>query len=244
MDIVYAMPRQEHRLFINVIHACPNACMFCVDFMGDTFFGFDLKAGRVPSKAQIVAAIESFPRRMDVKEIYFCGIGEPLLRYDVVVETAEYCKSIVGDDGVVAINTSGTFYINNQRVDFASKFDLIQVSLNAENEEKYNQICRPKVAGAYCAMIAFLNHLRGFIDSSGASCRVELSVVDSSEICNLPERERTGGVPPVPDFEACQRIADSFGWPLKIKRLMSGFEYPEWEAFASSIRNAQEPHTA
>ncbi len=43
MDIVYSMPEQQHRMFINIVHACPNACFFCVDFKGETFCGFDLQ---------------------------------------------------------------------------------------------------------------------------------------------------------------------------------------------------------
>lgn len=37
------MPGQPYRMFVNVVHACPNACFSCVDFKGDTFYGFDRK---------------------------------------------------------------------------------------------------------------------------------------------------------------------------------------------------------
>lgn len=236
MDIVYSIPGQKHRLFINVVHACPNACYFCVDFKGDTFYGFDLKSGRMPNGDEIVEAVRSWPLCAWVKDVYYCGIGEPLLRYQTVVETAGRIRDLFSGETILAINTSGTFYLRYPRVDFAREFDLIQVSLNAETEEKYNAICRPKVANAYRALMAFLHHLRRFLDDTQIPCRVELSVVDPSDVQSLPARERKTALPPKPDFAACRRIAESFGWPLKIKPLMNDYERNEWNEFAHSER--------
>lgn len=236
MDIVYGMPGHEQRMFVNVIHACPNACYFCVDFKGDTFYGFNLKTGRMPTNDEIIAAVEEYPMRRSVTEVYYCGIGEPLLRYQTVLETAERIRCLFSPRTILAVNTSGTFYQRHPRVDFARNFDLIQVSLNAENEEKYNLICRPKVRGAYQAMMAFLRHLREFLDESSIPCRVELSVVDPSDVDSLPVREKIGARPPTPDFDACRRIAEDLGWPLKIKSLIKDCEQHEWSRFANAIR--------
>lgn len=240
MDIVYRMPGQDHRMFVNVIHACPNACYFCVDFKGDTFYGFNLKTGRMPTSDEIIAAVEEYPMRRSVTEVYYCGIGEPLLRYQTVLETAERLRRLFSPGTILAVNTSGTFYLRHPHVDFARSFDLIQVSLNAENEEKYNLICRPKVRGAYRAMMAFLRRLRAFLDESCIRCRVELSVVDPSDVDSLPARERIRALPPKPDFDACRRIANDFGWPLKIKSLMKDCEWNEWGqgGLAAVSRNA------
>src|SRR3979411_2362830 len=119
MDIAYAMPGQGHRLFINVIHACPNACLFCVDFKGKSFYGFDLKGGKSATMEQIVAAVQNYPGLTHVTEVDFCGIGEPLLCYDNVVEAVMRLRRILAGDVILAINTSGTFYRWNPRVDFA-----------------------------------------------------------------------------------------------------------------------------
>src|SRR5258706_12471650 len=181
------MPGQRHRLFINVIHACPNACRFCVDFKGETFYGFDLKHGHSATVDEIVSSVREYSLIDQVSEIYFCGIGEPLLRYDVVTECAGYFRRMLPPRIRLCINTSGTFYHWTPHVDFAGNFDLIQVSLNAENEEKYNRICRPKFAGAYQVLMEFLKRLRSFLEETGALCRVELSVVDTSEIEHLPQ---------------------------------------------------------
>lgn len=243
MDITYAMPGQTHRLFINVIHACPNACFFCVDFKGTMFYGFDLKNGKWPSVQEIISSIVAFPLSRSIREVYFCGIGEPLLRYDTVVEAAAKIRTLLPPQTIIAINTSGTFYLRDRRVDFARQFDLIQISLNAESEEKYNLICRPKVQGTYKAMMAFLYDLRKFLDRTGSPCRVELSVVDPSEIDSLPEREWLLPAIPMPDIEACQRIAESLGWPLKVKRLIKNCDREEWRHFAANLRR-RTPHTS
>ena len=227
MDVVYTMPGESHRMFINIVHACPNACFFCVDFKGETFYGFDLKNGRAPTTDEIVAAVRAYPDRPNVQEVYYCGIGEPLLLYDRVVESVPRVRALFQPGTILAINTSGTFYVRHRRVDFAGLFDLIQVSLNAENEEKYNRICRPKVHGAYQAMMAFLLDLRNFLDRTGSTCRVELTVVDAYEVEYLPERERALPGVPRPDVDACREIAATFGWPLKVKRLIRDCERAE-----------------
>src|SRR5688572_25867991 len=103
MDIVYAMPNQEHRLFINLVHACPNACFFCVDFKGDTFFGFDLKTGRHPTAEEIIAAVTNYGLRSAIREVYYCGIGEPLLRYDTVMSTVDDVRRVLNPGTIVAI---------------------------------------------------------------------------------------------------------------------------------------------
>jgi TatD family-associated radical SAM protein len=236
MDVVYAMPGQPYRLFLNVVHACPNACLFCVDFKGDMFYGFDLKHGRWPTGQEIIAAVAAYPSRQSVREVYYCGIGEPLLLYNTVMETVDDIRALFPSHTTIAINTSGTFYLRHPRVDFARKFDLIQVSLNAENEEKYNLICRPKVKGAYKALMAFLYDLRDFIDQSGIACRVELSVVDPFDVEYLPAQERLVPNTPRPDLDACLLIADSFRWPLKVKKLIKDCEHEEWKEFAVSFR--------
>lgn len=238
MDIVYAMPNQSHRMFINIVHACPNACFFCVDFKGDMFYGFDLKRGRSPSVDDIIAAVNNYPLKQSVTEVYYCGIGEPLLLYDRVVETAKQIRELVSPKTILAINTSGTFYLRHKRVDFTRYFDLVQVSLNAESEEKYNQICRPKVQGAYKALMAFLRDLRGFLNTADISCRVELSAVDPSDVEMLPPHERMLEEIPKPDIVACQKIAESFGWPLKVKKLIKDCERSEWGAFADTLRTS------
>lgn len=236
MDILYMMPNQNQRLFINVVHACPNACVFCVDFKGETFYGFDLKGGRARSVEDNVSAIEKYPSRENIKEVYYCGIGEPLLLYDLVIESVPSVRTLFLKETVIAINTSGTCYLRDQRVDFAGLFDLIQISLNAESEKKYNLICRPKAKGTYAALKSFLQALRDYIECYNIECRVELMVVDLLEFETLPESDGRLYDVPRPNIEACKKIADGLNWPLKVKSLIKDCEYMKWKVFAEDIR--------
>lgn len=236
MEILYTMPGSSSRLFINIVHACPNACLFCVDFKGDTFYGFNLKGGKPVKSKEVISAISKLQNRESIQQVFVCGIGEPLLLYDTVIEVAKKIRQYFNPNTVIAINTSGTHYLRIPQVDFSRYFDLIQVSLNAENEEKYNQICRPKIGGAYRAMMCFLDHLKNFIAENALSCKVELTVVDTSNHDFLPDKEKGNLNIPIPDIEKCKEIAASFNWPLKVKPLIEDCENDQWTLFADTTR--------
>lgn len=233
MDIVYAMPNQDHRLFINMIYACPNECHFCIDFFSETFFGYDLKHGRSPTLSEISSALRKHPSRDNITEVYICGIGEPLLVYDRVIAVAKQVRTFFKPGTLIGINTSGTYYKKHPRVDFAEEFDLIQVSLNAENEEKYNQICRPKIHGAYRILMSFLISLKKYIQTNSLKCRVELSIIDPSDIGTIINGKFNLELPE-PNIAKCAKVAEGFGWPLKVKPLIRENELTKWAKFAQA----------
>lgn len=218
-NVAYSMPGQPHRLFLNVVYACPNACTFCVDFVGDTFFGQDLKTGRATTSSELVAAYRQVSDERPISEVYFCGIGEPLLRYDTIVEAARGIRRSGGPALTMALNTSGTFYAFRKQLDFVKYFDLLQVSLNAESAEKYELICRPKIKNSFLTLIQFLRDLRRYLDSSCAQTRVELTIVDTSEGNTMPDYAHLD-LGPAPDLDACHRLACELGFPLKVKSLI------------------------
>lgn len=234
MDIVYAMPGQPHRLFVNPVHACPNRCTFCVDFHADTFFGFDLKHGRPAPSPDLAEAVLRHSTIADVEEIYFCGVGEPLLRYDAVVQAATALRASL-PDVMLAINTSGTHYRRERRLDFVDVFDLVQVSLNAESSEKYDALCRPRFEGAFRTVLEFLEAATARIRDTSSHCRMELSIIDFRRADEL-----LGQLAPpaeaLPSPSACEDIARSLGWPLKIKPLMDDFGAQTWKPFADGVR--------
>ena len=158
-----------------------------------------------------------------IHEIYFCGIGEPLLKYDTVKAVAEHLRRSFGNTIFLGINTSGTYYHKIKSVDFARYFDLIQVSLNAENEARYNEICRPKIGGMYSTVLKFLDHLKEYQNSEKLKARIELSAVDTSNVDQLPKRERNAGIKNA-NFEECKKIANHFGWDFKVKALIENCE--------------------
>ncbi len=64
--------------------------------------------------------------------------------------------------------------------------DSISISLNAENQEKYDELCKPSLVGAYEAVLDFIKDCKKIFSS------VRLSVVYVSDI----------------DIQKCKKIAD------------------------------------
>jgi TatD family-associated radical SAM protein len=211
---------------VNITNACLNECLFCIKREGSLFYGSDLALiGNSPSVADLVNDIRYADELQELTEVVFCGMGEPLLKYDCVLES---CKNIRNNNIKIKIrvDTSGLFWAYEKRLDIINCVDILSISLNAENAEKYTELCHPKIEGAYEVLMDFLRAVKKEeIERRNKKehfPKVRLSVVDTSEEEFIPASGRSGYKPgtfPVPDFDACQKIADSFGWPLIIKRL-------------------------
>ena len=148
-----------------------------------------------------------------------CGIGEPFLRYDDLIETAKYCKDLFGDGVPVRADTSGLWWGENKDLSFLKHIDSLSVSLNAESEERYIRICQPKIPGAYGILMDFLETLSK--EKKETFPDVRLTVVDTSQKDLMPSREDSdvSGECPVPNIEMCREISDRLGFPLIVKHL-------------------------
>jgi len=124
------------------------------------------------------------------KEVVFCGFGEPTVRLDTVLELTKMIKEIYPYLHI-RLNTDGLAQLQNENRKVARELkeagiDSISISLNAENEEKYNELCKPSFIGAYEAVLDFAKECRTIFS------QIRLSVVNVSDI----------------DVLECQRIAD------------------------------------
>jgi len=160
------------------------------------------------------------------EEIVFCGMGEPLLRYNCMLDTCRGIRALRSGDVSIRVDTSGLFWAREKRLDILDWIDILSVSLNAENAKKYTELCQPRVDGAYEVLMDFLRAVKKDEiekrDLKAHFPKVRLSIVDTSEEEFIPPSGRSGYAPgtfPVPDFDACRKIADGFGWPLIVKRL-------------------------
>jgi len=170
-----------------------------------------------------------------VKEVVFCGMGEPLLRYECVMEVCQLIKDQRKDNVKIRIDTSGLFWAYRKKLDILDWIDVLSVSLNAENAEKYEELCRPKINMAYDILINFLKSVkRSEVNHYKQSLHfpdVYLSIVDTSEEEYLPASGREGyprGEFPSPDFEKCNEIAKSFNWSLLVKKLFRDSQDKIW----------------
>ncbi len=169
-------------LYLNITNRCTNTCGFCVRNNRDFVKGHNLRLSGEPTAEDVIAAIGN-PR--NYREVVFCGYGEPLLRLDLVRDVAAWIK---GRGGTVRVNTNGQGNLIHQRniiPELQGLVDAYSVSLNAENEEKYNAICRPLFgAGTYEAV-------KTFIHEAAKTANVSVTVLNLSDV----------------DVEACRRIA-------------------------------------
>ncbi|MEW6602516.1 MAG: TatD family hydrolase [Nitrospirota bacterium] len=184
--------RIRDSLYLNITNKCTNKCGFCVKFRTSYVKGHNLRLAKEPTAAQVIKEIGD-PKAY--KEIVFCGIGEPLIRLDVVKKVAVWIKA---QGGRVRINTNGQGNIIHDRnivPELKDIVDSISVSLDAENEKKYDKVCRPSIKGAYKGVISFIREAVKVIPD------VKVTVVK---------------IPGV-DVEKCRAVANDLGVELRVR---------------------------
>ncbi len=133
-------------------------------------------------------------------EIVFCGFGEPTERLPLLLEVAGYLKSL---NKKVRLNTNGLGdRIWNRPIapELAGLIDVVSVSLNAGDKEKYNERCLSDFGeSAFDSVIKFASDCVRYVP------KVVLSVVDI-----LPEEE----------LKKCELIAEEIGADLRVRKLI------------------------
>jgi TatD DNase family protein len=147
-------------LYLNITNRCTNRCGFCVKFHTSFVKGHNLRLEREPSPEEIVNVIGD-PKRHG--EIVFCGIGEPLLRLDTVKQVSRWIKQ---HGGKVRINTNGHGNLINRRnilPELQGIVDSISVSLYADEESTYEDICKPSFQHAFQSVLSFIGEAKKYI---------------------------------------------------------------------------------
>ncbi len=170
-------------LYLNITNECTDTCKFCVRYSTDFVKGHNLRIEKEPSSCDLIRAIGD-PKTY--KEVVFCGYGEPIIRLNVVKEVSTWVKE---NGGRVRVDTNGQGnLIHNRNIlpELSGLVDEVSVSLNAEDAEKYYEICRPRFGKkAYDEIKRFILEAKKYIPIVG------VTVVDLPEI----------------DLTACRRIA-------------------------------------
>ena len=138
MNIAY---KYQNSLYVNLTNRCTNKCKFCIRFTPSGVDQIDLWLEHEPSVEEIIDALNK-ANFMDYPEVVICGYGEPLLRIDEVLEVARYLKS--KKDIKIRVNTNGhanRYAGRDVTPEMKGLIDTISISLNAENAEKYQEIC-------------------------------------------------------------------------------------------------------
>ena len=189
--VAYAI---RNSLYINLTNRCSNMCSFCMRESHPIVKGHNLKLKREPTFEEVISDIGDTG---GYDEVVFCGYGEPTERLDVLIAVARYLKS---KGKRIRLDTNGLGDLINGRPiisELKGLIDTICISLNAENAEKYEKICKPVFKDrAYPALIQFIK------DASNVVPNVKVSIVDMSDI----------------DVEKCKKIAEELGVEFRVRK--------------------------
>ncbi|MCG5525072.1 TatD family nuclease-associated radical SAM protein [Ectothiorhodospira haloalkaliphila] len=177
------------RRYLNVTHRCTLRCAFCPKYNRTwDVQGYDLRLQADPTVAEMIEAVGD---PVQWEAVVFCGLGEPTLRLDDILEVARDIKA--RGARCVRINTDGLASLVHGRdvtPEMAGCIDALSISLNAQDELTYERHCRPKLPGAHAALLDFARKARAHVPE------VTLTAVDG-----------LAGV----DIAACEAIARDLG---------------------------------
>jgi TatD family-associated radical SAM protein len=145
---------------------------------------------REPSVDEVKAEFAKF----DIdkyREIVFCGFGEPTERLDDVLEVCRFIKDTYNNK-TVRINTNGLadlIYEKNTAPMFEGLIDIVSISLNTPNKERYLELTRSKFGiGSFDAMIKFAENVKHYVKevvlSTVATTLTKEEENECSEICD------------------------------------------------------------
>lgn len=180
--------RLHGNCYLNITSQCTLRCGFCPKYNRSwEVQSYDLRLHREPTVEEVLTAIGN-PAQFS--EIVFCGLGEPTVRLDALLAIARALKA---QGARVRVNTDGLANLREGRdvtPELAEVVDSLSISMNAQDAAVYNEHTKPKLRGAFNAMLEFarLAHERGMA--------VTLTAIDGLE-----------GV----DIDACRKIAESLG---------------------------------
>lgn len=179
--------RKDNIAYLNITNQCTLHCSFCPKLNKNWVVqGHHLKLSRQATTSRTLLALGD-PRRYD--EVVFSGLGEPTLHLSVLIEVA---KAIHGRTRVRLITDGLGNLVQGMDITplLAGKIDAVSISLNAQQESVYNQLCQPPQSGTYPALLDFIQAAKTNV---GDVC---LTAID--------------GLKDV-DIAGCQNIANNYG---------------------------------
>jgi len=184
-SIVYWL-KHNPNLYLNITNQCTNNCYFCFRNYKDGINGFNLKLNNEPATDRIIAEIKDLINKRKWKEIVFCGFGEPLVRLDTVLEVTWQVKK--HNPIAIRIDTNGQAQLINKDTDVINELkeagvDKVSVSLNAQNKQTYNYVCKPKFENAFPEVLNFIKEAKQKLNTEITT--VTIPEVDVSKMRNI-----------------------------------------------------------
>lgn len=190
-------------LYVNLTSRCSASCTFCLRSFTWEVFGYDLHLFREqePEAAQVIAAMEVELDTRSPREVVFTGLGEPTLRLGALLEVLTWTSS---RRLRTRLDTNGHGQLLNPGHRVAEELAqaglaAVSVSLNAPDAATYDALCRPKIQGAFEAVLQFIQDAH--------RCGLEVTVT-AVEVPGL-------------DLTALMELAAGFDAALRIRRLVT-----------------------
>lgn len=170
----------DYKLYLNITNRCSNNCRFCIKNFRKGISGFNLKLEKDPTILQVIDQLKEILSIKNWNEIVFCGFGEPTEKFDLLLEVTRWIKQHYGKPVIFRVNTNGQGYLLNPNINVVKELkkagiDKVSVSLNASNQELYNNICQPKLDNAFDAVLDFIRKSKKELD-------VEVTAVATTEV--------------------------------------------------------------
>ena len=186
-------------LYVNLTNRCNCDCVFCLRQKKSMAKDSSLWLEIEPTVNEVKAELDRAPWHV-IKEVVFCGFGEPTIRLAELLELLAYVKKI-RPQIPTRLNTNGLGELYHGReiaADFAGILDTASISLNAATAEKYFKLTRAAYGlKSFDAMLSFAVRMKNFVP------HVVLTVVDK--------------VTPPDEISACRKICDSRGLTLRVR---------------------------
>lgn len=170
-------PVGKRTMYINITNQCSCNCTFCLRNFKEMAENNTLWLKVEPT----VDEIESELNAQDwsyVREVVFCGFGEPTMRLDELLIVMAYVRKHV-PTVAARLNTNGLSDLQYEKDTaplFAGLLDTISISLNASNAERYLMLTRSRFGlQSYGAMLDFAVKCKQYVPN------VVMTVVDTVE---------------------------------------------------------------
>jgi TatD family-associated radical SAM protein len=196
--IVYRYHLRPETVYLNVTNRCSNSCSFCVRNFTPGLSGYTLWLDREPTADEVWSRFQDEVKMSD-REVVWCGYGEPTMRLDTVIDLTERIGKAY-PNLKVRLDTDGLAQLRNRNREVAKELrdagiDSVSISLNAETEEKYKELCRPSLSGSYKAVLDFARDCKKYLR------QVRLTVVNVQNM----------------DIPRCRSVAENAGCDFKVR---------------------------
>lgn len=172
--------------YLNLTNRCTLRCRFCPKFNRQwDVQSYNLRLHTEPDIKKVLSVIKDIKK---YNEVVFCGLGEPSLRLDDVLNIATQIKRV---GGRTRLNTDGLInWVLNQDITprFKGLIDSLSISLNAQNESVYMQHCRPPAPGAYRGLRDFIDKARAYVPHITLTAIAGLDGVDINACRNIADK--------------------------------------------------------